>query len=178
MPRLNVVDPQTATGTVKEIFEGPLAGKHFNIFKGLANSPTGLKAYLGLNEALGAGSLSDKEKEAVALVVGELNGCDYCVAAHTAIGKQAGLAEDQTIAIRKGDATGDAKLDALATFARALNEKRGWVTDEDLEAFRAAGYDDAAVVEVITAYALNVFTNTFNHVNGSVVDFPAAPAVV
>jgi len=177
MPRLNVVDPATATGAAREIFEGPLAGKHFNIFKGLANSPAALKATLALKGAIAEGVLSGIEREIIALAIGELNGCDYCTAAHTALGKMAGLTEDQTVAARKGDSLGDPKLDAFAKFVRILHDKSGYVSDEDLDTIKAAGYCDAAIVEIIVGYAENVLTNFFNHVNESEVDFPAVPAL-
>jgi len=177
MPRLNVVDPATATGAAREIFEGPLAGKHFNIFKGLANSPAALKATLELKGALADGVLTGAEREIIALTIGELNGCDYCTAAHTALGKMAGLKEDQTVAARKGESLGDPKLDALATFVRTLHEKRGYVANEDLDAVKTAGYSDAAIVEIIVGYAENILTNFFNHVNETEVDFPAVPAL-
>ena len=174
MPRLNVVDPATATGKVKEIFDGPLQGKHFNIFKGLANSPAGLDFYLSGNGALAATGLSDAEKEAIALAVGEANQCNYCVAAHTAIGKGAGLSDAQTVEARRGHMD-DARLDALVKFTLRLHEKRGFVDEADLETFKAAGYTDGHVVEVVACYAMNIFTNYFNHLNDSTIDFPAAP---
>jgi uncharacterized peroxidase-related enzyme len=177
MPRLQVIDPANADGRVKEIFEGPLKGKHFNIFKGLGNARSGLEAYLSLNQALSHSSLSAAEKEAIALIVGEKNNCDYCLAAHTAIGKGHGLTEDKTVQIRKGDATGDDRIDAIVTFVSRIVETNGFATNEDLNAFKAAGFDDANVVDVIVAYTLNVFTNTFNHINDTAVDFPTAPAL-
>jgi len=178
MPRLDVIEPEMASGDVKAIFDGPLKGKHFNIFKGMANAPSGLKAYLGLNEALSSSTLSDGEKETVALALAELNDCDYCAAAHTAIAKGAGVSEDDTVAIRKGDSTGNDRVDAIANLTRALHTKKGFVDDADLDAFRAAGFGDAEIVDVVVAYTLNTFTNYFNHLNQTEVDFPAAPAVV
>lgn len=177
MPRLNVVDPENATGRVKEIFDGPLQGKHINIFKGMANSPAALETYLGIAGALKNASLSEAEKEVIQLTVGEQNGCDYCTAAHTMMGKNAGLSEDQTIAARRGSIPDDPKLDAVARFAAAINEKKGFVSDDDLKAFKDAGYDDGAVAEVCAVYALAIFTNYFNHINETDVDFPTAPAV-
>ncbi|MEO1008983.1 MAG: carboxymuconolactone decarboxylase family protein [Planctomycetota bacterium] len=176
MPRLNVVDPASATGEVKDLLDGPLKSMHINIIKGMANSAAGLKAYMNMSGALGEGSLSAGEREIVALVVGQRNSCDYCLAAHTALGKGAGLSEEQTLGARRGDLD-DAKLSALATFAHAIVEKKGFVDDSDLAAFRGAGYDDGAVVEVIGAVALNFYTNYFNHVNQTDVDFPAAQPV-
>jgi uncharacterized peroxidase-related enzyme len=177
MPRLPVVDPASATGPAKEALDGPLKGMHLNIFKGMANAPSGLAAYLGLSSALAHSDLSDKEKEAVALVVGEANDCDYCRGAHTMLGTKAGLTEDQTVEIRSAGSTGDAKLDALVTFARRLVETRGFVEDADIEAFKSAGYSDANIVDVIVLFTLNTYTNYFNHVNETELDVPAAPAL-
>ncbi|MEO0483142.1 MAG: carboxymuconolactone decarboxylase family protein [Planctomycetota bacterium] len=177
MARLATVDPASATGRAKEIFEGPLKGKHFNIFKAIANSPAALDFYLAMGGAAAKFSLSPAEQEAVQLTVGEANGCAYCAAAHTAIGKGAGLSEEQTIEARRGHITGDAKLGALTKFASAIHEKRGNVSDDDVSTFKAGGYDDGAVAEVVAIYAFATFTNYFNHVNDTPVDFPAAPAL-
>jgi len=176
MPRLNVVDPAEAKGRAKELFDGPLEGKHVNILKGMANSGAALDAYVSLSGALADGQLSGKEREVIALAVGRANDCDYCQAAHTALGKGEGLTEAETIEARKGE-MGDSKLDALAKFALALHEKRGFVSDGDLEAFKKAGYDDGAVAETIANYALNTFTNYFNHTNQTDVDFPSPPSL-
>jgi AhpD family alkylhydroperoxidase len=177
MPRLHTVDPATATGRTKEIFDGPLKGKHLNIFKGLGNSSAALDFYLGASGALGGASLSAKEQEAVQLVVGAANDCGYCQAAHTAIGKGAGLTEEQTVAARRGRIEDDPKLEAVTRFAGALHEKHGFVSDDDVAAFKSAGYGDDAITEVIAVYALATFTNYFNHVNQTDIDFPAPPAV-
>ncbi len=174
MPRLNVVDPQRAEGKVRELFEGPLQGKHFNIFKGLANSPAALEAYLALSGALQHAQLSAKEREYIALATAEANDCRYCLAAHTMLGKMAGLSDADMLAARRGDGT-DPRLAALGRFVRALHEKKGYVSDADLAAVRAAGYTDGHIAEITAVYALNVFTNIFNHVNDTAIDFPAAP---
>lgn len=178
MPRLNVVNPDTATGKAKDIFDGPLAQKKLNIFKGIANNPGVLQAFLGFAGGVKAGSLTPAEHELVALTVGQRNGCEYCVSVHTKIAAGAGVDEDAAIAARKGNAE-DEKQQALLTFTNALLDKNGFVTDAELDAFRAAGYDDAAVVEVIGAIAVNTFTNYFNHVNATTLDsaFQAAPQV-
>ena len=177
MPRLNIVEPATATGRAKEIFDGPLKAMQLNIFKGIANSPAALDFYLNASGALKQGVLTDAEREAFQLAVSEANGCDYCLAAHTHLGKGAGLSEDQTVQARRGRIEGDAKLGAITAFAVALHEKRGYVSDDDLSAFKSAGFDDAAVVEAIATYALITFTNFFNHVHQTEVDLPAYPAL-
>lgn len=177
MPRLPVIDPGAAQGRVKEIFEGPLKGKELNIFKGMANSPAVLDAYLGMAGALAKSGLGGKAREVVQLAIGEANNCGYCVAAHTAIGKGQGLTDEQCLAARRGAATGDAKLDAVVRFALVLHEKRGFVSEEDIETFCGAGYTAQHVAEVVATYSLASFTNYFNHVNDTDIDFPAVPAV-
>jgi uncharacterized peroxidase-related enzyme len=176
MNRLGQVDPATATSPVKEIFDGPLKGKHFNIFKSMAKSPAALNAYLGLAGALNGATLSAKEREVVQLAVGEANACEYCVAAHTAIGKMSGLSDAQTVEARRGSLS-DAKLNALARFALSLHEKRGHVSDADLAAFKGAGYTEGHIAEVVATYALALYTNYFNHVNETPSDFPAVAKV-
>lgn len=177
MPRLKTIEPSEAAGKAKELFEGPLKDKQFNIFKAMANSPAALNAYIQFNAAMSEGLLSDKEREAVLLAIGEANGCDYCTAAHTALGQQAGLSETQTLGARKGQIQDDPKLNALVRFSHALHEKRGWVDDADLDEFRNAGYTDGHVAEVVAMYAISTFTNYFNHVNQTPVDLPEAPAL-
>jgi len=173
---MTTIEPANATGHVKEVFEGPLKGKTFNIFKTMAHSTAALDGYLGLSGALGKGVLDGKEREVIQLAIGQANNCDYCQAAHTAIGKGAGLTEAQTIEARRGTLA-DAKLDALAKFALKLHEKRGFVSDADLASFTDAGYNEAAVAEVVANYALAVYTNYFNHVNQTAIDFPAAAKI-
>ncbi|MEM1072393.1 MAG: carboxymuconolactone decarboxylase family protein [Planctomycetota bacterium] len=177
MPRLTTIEPAQSTGAVKEIFDGPLAGKHLNIFKGMANSPAALRFYLGASGALAEASLSEAEREVVQLVFAEANGCGYCAAAHTMIGKGAGLTDEHTIGARRGGDLGDSRLTALAKFAGAIHEKNGNVSDTDVAAFRSAGYDDGAIAEVIATAALATYTNWFNHVNETEVDLPAVPSI-
>lgn len=174
MARLKPIEPTQATGRIKEIYDGPLKGKHFNIFKSIANSPTALDAYLALSGAMKHASLSAAEREIVQLTVGQANNCEYCVAAHTAIGKSVGLTDAQTLEARRGSMA-DPRHGALARFVSAVHEKRGNVSDADLAAFRGAGFSDASVAEVVAEYALATFTNFFNHINQTPVDFPPPP---
>lgn len=176
MTRIPAVNPATATGRAKEIFDGPLAGKHFNIFKSMAASPAALDTYLGMAGALSKAGLNAKEREVIQLAIGQANNCDYCAAAHTAIGKSVGLTDAQTIEARRGTLT-DPKLNALAKFALAIHEKKGFVSDADFNNFKAAGYTDAHAVEAVATYALALYTNYFNHLNNTVTDFPAVPAI-
>lgn len=174
--RIAPIDPKTATGKAKELFEGPLKGKEFNIFKSMAASPAALESYAALSGAVARGQLSPKEREVIQLAVGQANSCDYCVAAHTLMGKGAGLSEDQTIEARRGSLK-DAKLAALAKFALALHEKKGFVSDADFQAFTGAGYTPAHAAEALANYTLALYTNYFNHMNDTPIDFPAAPKV-
>jgi uncharacterized peroxidase-related enzyme len=176
MSRIPAIDPASATGRVKEVFEGPLKGMHFNIFKSMAASPAALDFYLGASGALHKASLSPKEREVIQLTIGEANQCDYCAAAHTAIGKSVGLTDAQTVEARRGQVS-DPKLNAISKFALAIQEKKGFVSDADVAAFKGAGYGDAAIAEVVAGYALAVYTNYFNHVNKTPVDFPAVAKI-
>ncbi len=173
MPRIQPVEPSKATGKAKELLDAVQQkfGRVANVVAGLANSPAALEAYLKAQEALGNGSLGAKLREQIALVVAQTNGCEYCVSAHTAIGKMVGLDDRQALGARQA-ATGDAKTDAALRFARTLVERRGWVTDEDLAAVRAAGWSDGEITEIIANVVANFFTNYFNHVAGTEVDFP------
>ncbi|TVS02245.1 MAG: carboxymuconolactone decarboxylase family protein [Phycisphaerales bacterium] len=177
MSRLKTIDPKNAEGRAKELFDGPLKGKHLNIFKGMANSPAALDAYLALSGALAKGELSEKEREVVQLAVGQENGCEYCTAAHTMIGKNAGLSEQQTIGARRGKIDDDKKLDALTRFSKTLHEKKGNVAENDIKSFKDAGYTDGAIAEVVANYALATYTNYFNHLNQTPVDLPEAPSI-
>ncbi len=177
MSRLKTIDPNKAEGRAKELFDGPLKGKHLNIFKGMANSPAALDAYLALSGALAKGELSEKEREVVQLAVGQENACDYCMAAHTMIGKNAGLSEKQTIGARRGKIDDDKKLDALTRFSKTLHEKKGNVAENDIKSFKDAGYTDGAIAEVVANYALATYTNYFNHLNETPVDLPEAPSI-
>jgi uncharacterized peroxidase-related enzyme len=176
MPRLNEVQPEDASGHVKQIYDAAEEewGEVPNLFKGLANSPVGLRAYTQLGKLIDTGDLSEKEQAVVRLTVSQYNGCEYCVGAHTMECQQQGLSEEQTLQIRRNELD-DPKLSALVSFTLRVVETKGFIDDEDLDAFRDAGYTDAHVVEVITVVAQKTLSNYFNHVHGTELDFPAAP---
>lgn len=142
-----------------------------NIFKAMANSPATLEGYLAFSGALGKGGLDRKLREHVALTVAGINACTYCASAHTAVGKSLGIGEAEARDNLLGKSA-DAKVAAALAFARALVTKRGRVSQGDLEAVRAAGHGDDAIVEIIGHVALNIFTNYFNLAVGTEVDFP------
>lgn len=176
MPRLTALELKNAAPEVREIFGGPLKGMEINLLRSLANSPAALGAFAGAFGALSKGELSGAEREAVALAVSEMNGCGYCIAAHTAIGRGAGLTREQVLSARRGSGA-EGKLGALVRFVRAVHANGGRVSDVDVGSFRAAGYGDGAIAEVVANYALTVYTNTFNNLNGTEVDFPTPEKV-
>lgn len=172
MPR---IAPVTApTGPAKELLDAvqKKLGKTPNMMRALANSPAALKGYLELAGAVGGGLLNAKVREQIALAVAEVNGCDYCASAHSALGKMAGLAPTDIEAARRASAS-DTKTAAILRFASRLVESKGRASDADLSAVRAAGVNDAEVTEIVANVALNVFTNYFNHVADPEIDFPA-----
>lgn len=173
MPRLRALIPQETTAKAKELLDAVQRklGVTPNLFRTLANSPAALEAYLNFSGALSNGLLEAKLRERIALVVGQQNGCQYCVSAHTFIGRTAGLSEAEIVASRHGRSN-DARTAAALTFASALVERLGAVSDADVDAARKAGLTDGEIAEVVANTALNIFTNYFNHVAETEVDFP------
>lgn len=175
-PRIAPLDPASADPAVAATLTSVKAklGVVPNLFRTFARSPAALDGYLALSDALAGGRLSAGQREIVALSVGQANRCGYCLAAHTLIGKGAGLSEADIHAARTGTGA-DPHDTALAAFARRLTEQRGVVSDDELAAFRRAGFDDAVALEVVALVALNTLTNYTNHLAGTAVDFPPVP---
>jgi uncharacterized peroxidase-related enzyme len=142
-----------------------------NLFKTFAHSPAVLQYYLAGSEALGTGTLTAALREQIALVTAGANQCDYCASAHTLMGKGAGLAGAEMADNLRGR-SGNGKTQAALDFAAAIVTERGRVSDAQLAAVRAAGHGDAEVVEIVAVVAANIFTNYFNHIAGTVIDFP------
>src|SRR6516162_9316828 len=178
MERITPVNQQTAQGRAKELLDAVKAklGIVPNMTRSMAVSPSVLEGYLGFSGALSHGVLPARVREQLALGVGEANRCHYCVSAHSALGKRAGLTDEDILDSRRG-ASAHPKADVLLRFARTVVEKRGVVEDADLAAVREAGYGDAEIAEVVAHVALNVFTTFFNNVAGTTIDFPKAPAL-
>ncbi len=176
MNRLPSVSPEQATGQTAQIYAAvkKQLGVVPNLFQALGTHPQALEAFLHLNAGLT--TLSGADKEAISLAVSQVNGCDYCLAAHTLLGQKHGLSAEETRVIRQGRAT-DPKRDALIRFVREIADRKGAASDESLQAFLAAGYQESQVPEVVLAVVQNVFTNYFNNLNRTEVDFPAAPAL-
>jgi uncharacterized peroxidase-related enzyme len=178
MPRLNPVDPAQAEGQAKLLLNG--VHKHFgmvpNLLATLAHAPAALEAYLGLGQALSRGSLDARTREAIALTVAGENGCDYCASAHSAIGGQLGMAAEELAANLAGRSS-DPRVAAILRFARAVVVERGWVGDAELAEARAADLGDGEITEIIAAVAASIFSNYFNHVAGTEIDFPPVSSV-
>jgi uncharacterized peroxidase-related enzyme len=143
-----------------------------NLFRLVANSPVALEGYLSLSGALGKGALPAATRERIALVVAEINGCGYCLAAHTYLGKNLAKLDDAEIAANRAGASNDPKADAAVRFAAKVVRERGHVSDEDMRAVKSAGYDEAQVIEIVLHVALNTWTNYINEVGKTDIDFP------
>ncbi|WGD52415.1 carboxymuconolactone decarboxylase family protein [Bradyrhizobium sp. CB1650] len=175
MSRLSVPNLESDAGPSGQVYAQikKAIGNVPNTFAAIAaHGPAALKAVLAADTVLSAGSLSKRDQEAIKLVISEVAGCDYCVAAHSLLGKLAGLKPDELKNIRERRATGDEKRDALIRFVRKLAQSSGTVSDDDFAAIRVAGYTDAQLVEISLAFATTVFTNVFNRINDTEIDFP------
>ncbi len=147
-----------------------------NLMKLLGTSPPALEGYLALNGALAKGRLGVGLRERVALAVAEYNGCDYCLSAHTYLATHVGGMTDIEVQAARAATAQDAPTAAVLAFARRVVESRGQVSDADLAAVRAAGVDDASLLEIVAAVALNVLTNYVNNVAQTAIDFPVVTA--
>jgi uncharacterized peroxidase-related enzyme len=147
-----------------------------NLFRVVGNSPAALEGYLGLNGALGKGKIDVKTRERIALAVAEINGCGYCLAAHSYLAKNLAKLDDAEIAANRSGASNDPKADAAVAFAAKIVRERGHIATADLEAVRAAGYGDAEIIEIVLHVALNTLTNYVNEVASTDIDFPAVAA--
>ena len=173
MTRIKPVDPSKAQGKTRELLEAvkKQMGTVPNIFKGFAQSPAALEFYLSQSQALASGDLDPKLREQIALTMAGFNQCDYCAAAHTFLGKKAGVpAVELTDNLRGRSA--DERTGAALRFVMAVAEARGQVEDDDLRRIREAGYSEAEIVEIIAHVGMNLFTNYFHNVARTEVDFP------
>lgn len=173
MARIQPVSYEQSTGKTKHLLDGVKAklGTTPNMMTTMAQSPAVLEAYLNFSNALGTGNLNAGLREEIALISAEVNACGYCASAHTAIGKMVGLREDAILAARKGSSS-DAKTDAALKFARNVIINRGEVSDSDIKSVRDAGFSDGEIAEIVANVALNIFTNYFNLIAQTEIDFP------
>jgi uncharacterized peroxidase-related enzyme len=143
-----------------------------NLFRLVANSPAALEGHLGMSTALGKGALAAATRERIALAVAEINGCGYCLSAHSYLGKHVAKLDDAEIAANRCGGSNDPRADAAVRFAARVTELRGKIGAEDLAAVRDAGYSDAEIIEIVQHVALNTWTNYMNEVAATPIDFP------
>ena len=178
MSTLPLVDPSTASEPAAALLAGvqKSLGVTPNMTKAMANSPALLKVYVDLSGALGRGVLRPAVREQIALAVAQENACNYCLSAHSYLAEHvAHLSEDDIAAARRSEAT-DPKTAALLAFATAVNDTRGSVTPERIDAVRSAGASNEEIAETIGQVALNVLTNFFNKAADVEIDFPLVEA--
>lgn len=177
MARLHTIAISEATGRAAELFSAVknAVGKVPNSYVGIGgNSPVALEAVLNLEASLKKSSLSAQDIEVIKLVVSQTTGCDYCLAGHTMVSKRLGFSREAILALRHAQPSGDARNDALAKFTQYLLTTSGTVPADVVAAVKQAGVTDAQIVDLTMAVASIVFTNLFNRINDTTVDFPAA----
>lgn len=176
MPRIPAVDPAT-TGKARALLDGvqQSLGVTPNLYRTVAQSPAALEGVLGLTKALAAGRLGARVREQLALAVAQANACDYCLSAHTTLGKGVKLSDEELALAREGRSS-DPRADAALRFAAVVLARRGSIDDADIAEARRAGLDDGQLVEIVAHVALNVFTNYFNKVADTEIDFPVVRA--
>ncbi len=176
MPNFKPQPRNQVSSANQEIYDNLESNVGFvpNIYANYANSDVTLGAILSLSNALKKGGFSAAEIEAISLAVSSENECEYCIAAHTAVGQKSGLSEDQTVAIRQGEIN-DSKLKAITSLAREITKSHGRPTNESIEWFFSAGYTKSHLVELIALVGLNTANNYLNIIAQTPVDFPAVP---
>jgi uncharacterized peroxidase-related enzyme len=174
MTRINLVDPASASQTVKPTLEQIKGafGVVPNMFKAVANSPAALASMWGSFGALGSGTIGAKLGEQIAVAIADRNACNYCLAAHTALGQKAGASAAEMSAAQIGQSD-DPKTAAALLFALKVVETRAQITAADVEALRSVGFEDSAIMEILAHVALNLFTNYVNVAFDVPVDFPS-----
>jgi uncharacterized peroxidase-related enzyme len=173
MSRITTVSNETANIEQRALFEAihSQLGMVPNFLRVFAHSPDALKAFLGLHHIANHGSLDAATRERIALALAQQNQCEYCLSAHTAIGRKAGLNGAEIEANRAGSSQ-DAKAAVAVKFARALAEHKGEVTNTELQVMRDAGFSEADIVEVITHVGMNIMTNILGKASRVSIDFP------
>lgn len=173
MSRIHSVNPASATQEQKDLLDAIQAqlGMVPNFLKVFANSPAALRAFLGLHGIANSGSLDPRTRERIALAVAQHNTCEYCVSAHTALGRHAGLSHSEMEANRAGTSE-DTKAATAVKFSQSLVEHKGNVTTAEIQDMRNAGYSDADIVEVITHVGMNFLTNILGKASRVDIDFP------
>jgi AhpD family alkylhydroperoxidase len=180
VPRVPIHDVDSAPEGSKEALErqSKRVGKTINIFGAMAHSPAVMGLYDAAEELLGERSNLDRRtREAIHLTIANVNDCDYCQAAYTGAAKAQGFSEEQTVQIREGRVEDDDELTALLALARELAEHKGEVADGTWQAALDAGWSDVELLDAYADVVRTILTNWFNHLVGTELDLPAAPAL-
>ena len=177
MTTFNVPTHDTVSPANQALFDNLKKGLGMvpNLYATLAHSETALGTYLALQNA--KSSINGKAREVINLVISQVNGCEYCLAAHTVIGGMVGFSAGQIIEIRGGRASFDLKLDALARLVRNIATERGHADPALVDAFLAAGWTQGNLVDAIVVIGDKTVTNYLHGTTKVAVDFPAAPAL-
>jgi uncharacterized peroxidase-related enzyme len=178
MSRLSIPTYETSPAASKPLLDAVNAqlGVIPNLFRLVGQSPAALEGFLGLNGALGK-TLNVKTRERIALAVAEVNGCDYCLSAHSYLAANLAKLDEAEILANRHGRSNDAKADAAVIFAAAIATTRGQVSADDIAAVRAAGFSDAEIVEIVANVAVNFLTNLVNNVAETAIDFPVVKAM-
>lgn len=173
MSRVPLINPNDTTPDRQAVLSQIHAafGATPNMFKAVANSPAALSSMWGSFGALGGGVIPAQVGEQIAVAIANRNACEYCLAAHTALGRKAGASAAQMSAAQDGNSE-DPKTAAALRFALRVVEGRGQIADSDVQDLRNAGYGDEEIVEILAHVALNLFTNYVNVAFAVPVDFP------
>jgi uncharacterized peroxidase-related enzyme len=173
MSRIATIDHHNATEEQAALLDAIQSqlGSVPNFLKVFANSPVALRAFLGLHGIANAGSLDALTRGRIALALAQQNGCEYCVSAHTAIGRKSGLSTSEIAAARAGTSE-DAQAAVAVRFARSLMDRRGEVSALELTEIRSAGYSESDIVEIITHVGMNFLTNVLGKAGRVDIDFP------
>ncbi|UPS92348.1 carboxymuconolactone decarboxylase family protein [Bizionia sp. M204] len=175
--RIETLNPETATGKSKELFDivKNKMGIVPNLLKVMGNSPATLETYLVLGQLTEKGNFQPQFREQLALAIAETNSCDYCLSAHTFIGSKQGLSGEEIDNNRQG-LSADSKTQVALQFAKKVTDDKGKISTQDLETFKAAGFNDEDVMEIILNVVSNTLTNYVNHIAETIIDFPKVEA--
>ncbi len=172
MAEFTIHTTATAPAASRPLLDGAKSKFGFvpNLIGLMAESPATVKAYVGLTEALAETSFSPVEQQVIALTVSSENECSYCMAAHSAIARMAGMSEPDLEALREGRPMADDRLEVLRRYVSAVIRTRGWPSSEHQAAFKTAGYTTAQTLEVLVGVAMKTLSNYVNHLADTPLD--------
>ena len=179
MPRMFVPDTVEAAPVLTHATLNAVSkslGRVPNLLRAIASSPAALQGYLAMNRSLASAVLDARTQGRIALAVAEYNGCDYCLSAHSYLGRHLAALDDAELAANRHGTSNDLAAEAAVRLAAHIVRARGHITDAQLNAARVAGYGDAEIVEIVLTVALNTFTNYLNEVAQTDIDFPLVTA--